>query len=289
MTTSRQLLAFYGLKWNPFTPDVPVEGLLATPPIEHFAWRLEQMIGDGGFALVTGEPGTGKSVALRLLAHRLSRLRDVAVEVLSRPQSGSADFYRELGDLFNVKLSPHNRWCGFKALRERWKTHLDSTLLRPVLLIDEAQAMAPAVLTELRILSSATFDTAHYLTVVLSGDGRLTDLFRHEDLVPLATRIRTRLALAHASPQELLALLTHAVTAAGNAGLMTKPLMQALTEHAAGNARILMTMAGELLLEGLAREQAQLDEKLYLEVFQVPGGSAETGKRRATPRRAVAR
>jgi type II secretory pathway predicted ATPase ExeA len=286
--TSHRLLAFYGLKWNPFTPDVPIEGLLATPPIEHFAWRVEQLVAEGGFALISGEPGTGKSVALRLLAHRLGRLRDVAVGVLSRPQSGTADFYRELGDLFNVKLSPHNRWCGFKALRERWKAHLESTLSRPVLLVDEAQAMAPAVLTELRVLSSAQFDTAHYLTVVLSGDSRLNDLFRHEDLVPLATRIRTRLALAHASPQELLALLSHAISAAGNTSLMTKPLMHGLAEHAAGNARILMTMAGELLMEGLAREQAQLDEKLYLEVFQVPGGNGDRGKRRTAARREVA-
>ncbi len=288
--TPNRLLAFYGLKWNPFAPDVPVEGLLTTPRLEHFAWRVEQLVADGGFALITGDPGTGKSVALRLLAHRLGRLRDVVVGVLSRPQSGAADFYRELGELFSVKLSPHNRWGGFKALRERWKAHLDSTLLRPVLLIDEAQAMAPSVLGELRILTSAHFDTASYLTIVLSGDGRLSELFRHEDLLPLATRIRTRLVMEYAHRDELLALLKHAITAAGNATLMTEPLMHTLTEHAAGNGRVLMTMAGELLVEGLAREQAQLDEKLYLEVFQVPGRATEDkGKRRAAAPRAVAR
>ena len=288
--TPNRLLAFYGLKWNPFAPDVPVEGLMATARLEHFTWRVEQMVADGGFALITGDPGTGKSVALRLLAHRLARLRDVVVGVVSRPQSGAADFYRELGELFNVKLSPHNRWGGFKALRERWKAHLDSTLLRPVLLIDEAQAMVPSVLAELRILSSAHFDTANYLTVVLSGDGRLTELFRHEDLLALATRIRTRLVMDYAHRDELLALLKHAIAAAGNANLMTEPLMHTLTEHAAGNGRVLMTMAGELLVEGLAREQAQLDERLYLEVFQVPARPAEDkGKRRAAAARAVTR
>jgi general secretion pathway protein A len=290
--TPNRLLSFYGLKWNPFAPDVPVEGLMPTPRREHFAWRVEQLVADGGFALITGDSGTGKSVALRLLAERLARLRDVVVGVLSRPQSGVPDFYRELGELFNVKLSPHNRWRGFRALRERWKAHLDSTLLRPVLLIDEAQAMVPAVLSELRILSSAHFDTAHFLTVVLSGDGRLTELFRHEDLVPLATRIRTRLVMDYASREELLALLTHAITAAGNQSLMTEPLMHTLTEHAAGNCRILMTMAGELLVEGLAREQDQLDEKLYLEVFQVPARAAQDNrksKRRAATPRAAAR
>lgn len=293
-TTPSQLLTFYGLKWNPFAPGAPVEGLRSTRALEHFAWRVEHLIDDGGFALITGDPGTGKSVALRLLAARLSRLRDVAVGVLCRPQSGLCDFYRELGELFNVSMAPRNRWGGFKALRERWRAHVDSTLLRPVLLIDEAQAMAPAVLSELRMLSSAEFDTVSYLAVILCGDGRLTDLFRHEDLVPLASRIRTRLTMEYATREELLAILEHVIAEAGNANLMTEPLRHALAEHAAGNCRMLMTMAGELLLEGLAREQIPLDETLYFEVFQVPDGAGDRDRRRRSDqggngRRAAAR
>ena len=69
---SKKLLAQWGLKWNPFSPELPGEALLATPKIEHFAWRVEQLVQEGGFALVTGESGTGKSVALRIVAGRLS-------------------------------------------------------------------------------------------------------------------------------------------------------------------------------------------------------------------------
>lgn len=286
--TPSQLLSFYGLKWNPFAPDVPIEGLCSTQAIEHFAWRVEHLVNDGGFALITGDCGTGKSVALRLLGERLSRLRDVVVGVLSRPQSGLCDFYRELGELFNVNMAPRNRWGGFKALRERWRAHVESTLLRPVLLVDEAQAMAPAVLSELRMLSSAEFDTASYLTVVLGGDGRLTDLFRHEDLVPLAGRIRTRLTMEYATRDELLSMLEHVIAEAGNASLMTEALRHALTEHAAGNCRMLMSMANELLVEGLAREQTPLDEKLYLEVFELPASTVKDqnkSRRRAAGRR----
>jgi len=58
-------------------------------------------------------------VALRIVALRLAALRDIMVGVLERPQSKTLDFYRELGDIFAVKLAPHNRWGGFKALRER--------------------------------------------------------------------------------------------------------------------------------------------------------------------------
>ncbi|HTP30335.1 MAG TPA: AAA family ATPase [Anaeromyxobacteraceae bacterium] len=235
--------------------------------IESFAWRVEQLVQEGGFALISGESGTGKSVALRIVAERLATLRDVAVGVLQRPQSKSADFYRELGDIFAVKLSPSNRWGGFKALRERWKAHVASSRIKPVLLVDEAQEMDSEVLSELRLLSSADFDATSLLTVVLSGDGRLLERLRQEALVPLGTRIRTRLPTEAASREELFELLSHALSKAGNAKLMTTELMDALVDHCAGNYRLLMTMGAELLAYGLAHEAAQLDEKFYLELF----------------------
>ena len=265
---AKKLLSLWGLKWNPFSPELPGEALLVTAPIEHFAWRVEQLVQEGGFALVSGESGTGKSVALRIVAMRLSALRDVVVGVLERPQSKNADFYRELGDIFSVKLRPSNRWGGFKALRQRWKTHVASSHIKPVLLIDEAQEMDPDVLNELRILSSADFDATSLLTVILAGDGRLLDRLRHEDLVPLGTRIRTRLKMEPASREELFELLQHALTRAGNATLMTPELMDTLVDHSAGNYRLLMTMSAELLAYGMTREVDQLDEKLYLELFQ---------------------
>ena len=265
---SKKLLALYGLKWNPFSPELPSDGLLLTAKIEHFAWRVEQLVQEGGFALISGESGTGKSVALRIVAHRLSALRDVMVGVIERPQSKSADFYRELGEIFGVKLAAHNRWGGFKALRERWKAHVASSLIRPVLLIDEAQEMSADVLGELRILSSADFDATSLLTVVLSGDGRLVELLRQEDLVPLGTRIRTRLVTEAAPRDELLELLRHALSKAGNATLMTEQLMDTLVDHSSGNYRLLMNMGGELLAYGMANEIPQLDEKCYMEAFQ---------------------
>jgi type II secretory pathway predicted ATPase ExeA len=265
---TKKLLSLWGLKWNPFSPELPSDALLATAKIDHFAWRVEQLVQEGGFALISGESGTGKSVALRIIALRLSALRDVAVGVLERPQSKSADFYRELGDIFSVKLSPSNRWGGFRALRERWRSHVATSRIKPVLLVDEAQEMDPEVLSELRILSSADFDATSLLTVVLSGDGRLLELLRHEDLIPLGTRIRARLRTEPASREELLGLLSHALAKAGNASLMTAELMDTLVDHAAGNYRLLMTMGAELLAYGMTHEVEQLDEKFYLEVFQ---------------------
>jgi general secretion pathway protein A len=279
---NQKLLALYGLKWNPFAPELPTEAIYVSPKLENFCWRIEHaQIREGGFAMIHGDPGTGKSVALRLLADRLARLPDVTVGVISHPQSNLADLYRELGDVFAVPLRPHNRWGGFKALRERWLAHLETTHRRVVLLIDEAQEMSPAALCELRLMASARFDSQPLLCVVLAGDARLIDKLRREELIPLGSRIRTRLATEHASREELLASLTHLLAGAGNASLMTPQLRHTLCDHAAGNYRILTTMAAELLAAAAQRDLPQLDEKLYLEVFAQPEAPA--------PRRSAAR
>ena len=208
-------------------------------------------------------------MALRILAGRLSALRDVTVGVLERPQSKTADFYRELGDIFAVKLAPHNRWGGFKALREGWRSHMASARIpagAPGRRSPGDGRRSPGRVPP----SSADFDATALLTVVLSGDGRLLDMLRQEQLVPLGTRIRTRLVTEAASREELLELLRHALATAGNVTLMTAELMDTLVDHSAGNYRLLMIMSAELLAHGMAHDVAQLDEKCYLEVFQ-PG------------------
>ncbi|AGA31835.1 General secretion pathway protein A [Thioalkalivibrio nitratireducens DSM 14787] len=277
-----KLLALYGLKWNPFATEIPIEALYVPARVEDFYWRIEQgLIREGGFAMVHGDPGTGKSAVLRLIAERLARLPDLTVAAIHHPQSHLADFYREMGDLFGVPLRPHNRWGGFKALRENWFAHLDTTRRRAVLLIDEAQEMSPAVLSELRLMASARFDSQTLLCVVLAGDARLPEKLRREELIPLGSRIRTRLVTEAASRDELQACLQHLLDTAGNASLMTPALQHTLCDHAVGNYRMLTTLAAELLAVAAQRDLPQLDEKLYLDVF--------APNEKPIPRRAAAR
>jgi general secretion pathway protein A len=192
---------------------------------------------------------------------------DVVVGVMERPQSSLSDFYREMGTLFEVSLSPANRYGGFKALRERWQNHIKSTLFRPVLLIDEAQEMMTACLNEIRLLGSAQFDSKCLLTTVLSGDIRLPERFRNAALISLGSRMQVRHLLQPYTRQDLLNYLDHALIQAGAPHLMNQTLKETLVDHAAGNLRLLNTMAAELLSTGAQRQLRQLDEKLFLEVF----------------------
>jgi general secretion pathway protein A len=134
-----------------------------------------------------------------------------------------------------------------------------------VLLVDEAQEMQPGVLAELRLLASTDLDSYILLTTVLAGDGRLAERLRTDDFLPLASRMRVRLAIDRASPQELQDCLRHALQQAGAPTLMTQEVIAALCDHAQGNPSALMIMAGELLELAAQREARQIDETLSFE------------------------
>jgi general secretion pathway protein A len=243
----KKLLALFGLKWNPFQADLPVDTLWLPPAMDSFFYRLD----------------------------------NVVVGVMGRPQSSLGDFYREMGDIFGVNLSPANRYGGFKSLRERWQKHTRNTLCKPVLLIDEAQEMFSVCLNELRLLGSANFDSQCLLTTVLCGDTRLPERFRNEALVSLGSRIKLRMTLEAYDRNILLEYLEHGLAQAGALHLMTAGLMETLVDHAAGNLRVLNNMAAELLLSAAQKELKQLDEKLFLEAFslQQPMKKRKTGQR----------
>jgi general secretion pathway protein A len=117
-----------------------------------------------------------------------------------------------------------------------------------ILLVDEGQELLPSV-----------------LTVVLAGDGRLTEKLRHDDLRPLDSRIRLRLTMDTVTGEELNVCLNHLLEKAGNTTLMTAALKSAICDHALGNYR------ANLLTVAVERDLPQLDEKLYFEVFAPEG------------------
>ena len=214
----------------------------------------------------------------------LKQRRDVTVAHLDRPQSKMADFYRELADAFPVSVGASNRWGGFRMLRERCRSSIESKLLRPVLLIDEAQEIPEAVMSEIRILTSDDFDSRSLLTVVFAGDSRLQANLATPEMLPIESRLRVKVTLQAQATPELTRAMQELCAKAGNPNLMTPGLMPTLADHAHGNFRSLMHIANELLAEAYERKADKIDEKLYMEVMssRTPATQRSSEGRRKT-------
>jgi general secretion pathway protein A len=262
----KKLQALYGAKWNPFSPELPLEALQTFPAFDRFCYRVEDQVMDGGFAACMGEPGLGKSVVLRMLSNRFSQMPNVIVGEFTRPQSSINDFYRELADLFRIPFSVSNRYSGHQSLRNKWRSHIETTLLRPVLLIDEAQALNEAVINEIKSLSSEHFDSKMLITVILAGDLRLAELLETPELKPIDSRLRYRLALLPRDTEDLEEVLKESLRRAGSPTMMTPELIRTLADKSMGNIRTLMKLANDCLVEGVRLEIPKLDEKLFLEL-----------------------
>lgn len=265
----KRIVAQYGLKWNPFNHSIPTEGIYLEESLKQFCWQVESLVMEGGFALITGNVGTGKSVALRWIATKLSEIDEVVVGELVRPQSNIADFYRELGDIFQLPLQVSNRFASYKALRDKWHSYIESTHFRPVLLIDEAQEMHPSVLSELRLISARKYDSNSILTVILCGDERLPEKFRSPELLPLGSRIRLRHHTEHHSKEKFAEILKELMVQAGNGSLMTDELISILSEKSMGNYRAMIQMANSILSEGIRSEASQLDAQIFFNLFDI--------------------
>ena len=276
-------LARFGLSFHPFATALPPGACQITTEMAHVLGRCDHLVTSGGFALIVGDAGTGKSTLLRCLQARLGEHTDLVTGVLTRPQASVADFYRELGSLFGVALAPSNRWAGARVLRERWQSHWGASHQRPVLIVDEAQEMHTAVLGELRLLATAELDAVTLLSVILAGDARLGELLQARELLPLASRIRVHHRTAAATIPDLILLLEHLLTRAGNPTLMTDGLKRSLAEHACGNRRSLIFLGDQLVEAALADPACdRLDEQLFTRVVRpsTVGAATTAGRTR---------
>jgi len=263
---TRKILNLYGLKFNPFDTDKPTSAIYISERLTKEIWWIENLVMDGGIAAVIGDPGTGKSSFLRFLVDHLEKIPDAHVVHLDRPQSSLGDFYSELGNIFGLDLKVSFRWGSFRTLRKKWSQHIQTTLLRPVLVIDEAQLMNPPTLTELRLLSSEKFDSHKLLTVVLAGNKRLHNKLASPELLPLKSRIRPCITFDAVPTEDMQRMLEHILEKSGNSNLMTDSLIKLLSEHSCGNPRTMMQEAADLLLAAAQQEKEILDESLFYDV-----------------------
>jgi hypothetical protein len=186
--------------------------------------------------------------------------------VICRSAVHSGNYRRKLRGPFARLLGEEHRWrfslcCSRSGCRKRKKP-------------PSLRFLGPkAYLGAMRLLSSTRLDSHVLLTVVLAGDRRLIERFRTDEFLPLASRMRVRLALERVKPEELRDVLKHALLKAGAAQLMTPELIDVLCDHAQGNLRALMNMAGELLSLAAERQARQIDEKLFLEAYAPPASA----------------
>jgi len=210
---------FFGLNEKPFsiTPD-PRYLFLSERHGEALAHLVYGVTESGGFIQLTGEVGTGKTTLCRtLLLNRVPTNADVAVVL--NPQLSPLEFLEAICEELGIKVPKRKE--SIKALIDALNRHLLAAHAdgrRTILVVDEAQNLAPEVLEEVRLLTNLETSKQKLLQIILIGQPELRELLARNDLRQLAQRITGSYHLEPLSAEETGQYIEHRLKVAGALG-----------------------------------------------------------------------
>ncbi|OAN19034.1 general secretion pathway protein GspA [Photobacterium jeanii] len=193
---------FFGITEVPFSIVPSARFLYLSDRHREALTHLLNGLGDGGgFGLLTGEVGTGKTTVLRALIARLTQETQVAV--ILNPTLSAQELLASVCDELGLSYADN---ASYKVLMDTIYQHLllnHSEGRQTLLLIDEAQHLMPDVLEQLRLLTNLETESRKLLKVVLIGQPELQQLLQQERLRQLAQRITSRYHLLALTPKEV--------------------------------------------------------------------------------------
>ncbi|TKB51438.1 AAA family ATPase [Ferrimonas sediminicola] len=260
---------FYGLAESPFSiaPN-PAFLFLSGRHREALAHLTYGLGENGGFVLLTGEVGTGKTTVSRSLLKQLPENTDTAF--ILNPALTELELLATLCDELAIPYDPAPT---LKQLTDKISAFLlanHQAGRNTVMIIDEAQHLKPEVLEQLRLLTNLETDTRKLLQVILIGQPELQELLQRRELRQLAQRITARYHLLPLTKEEVSHYVQHRLQVAGRAQpLFKSAAIRALHQYSGGVPRVINLLCERALMGGYAHQ------KIYLGRREVEAAAAE--------------
>jgi len=234
---------------------------------ERFAWLLQAP----GVGLITGEPGVGKTAALRQLTRNLNPHRHLAVY---QPETdfGRLDLYRGLARALGVEPG-YRRAQVWRDLKDRILELGDGRQVLPVWIIDEAQNLPPEFFRDLPAFLNFAFDARDMMTIWLVGHPVLAQTLERAPYAALHSRIQVRIQLRPILERERFAsLIQHAMKSAGcSHTLITDSGLEILRQASKGLPRQAGRILNNALRLAVPRGLNHLpDDLLQLAIAEMP-------------------
>jgi len=233
----------------------------------------------GGFVLITGEVGTGKTTLLRNLVRQTPEDLDVAF--ILNPRLTVRELLETLCDELGVPVRHEGQDPStVKGFIDPLNRHLLATHQSgrsTVVIIDEAQNLSPAVLEQIRLLTNLETNERKLLRIILLGQPELTELLARPELRQLGQRITARYHLSQLSREDTFAYVVHRLSRAGGSPhLFTRRALGRLHAISGGVPRLINSIADRALLgayvEGRDRVSARIVNRAAAEVLGRPVG-----------------
>lgn len=256
---------FFGLTSAPFSIAPNPDFLYLSPRHAEALAHLRYGLGDaGGFVLLTGEVGTGKTTVSRCLLQELDENAEVAF--ILNPTLSELELLAAICDELKIRYKKSDaslKLLGDKIKQRLLKNHQLGK--QTLLIIDEAQHLQPAVLEQLRLLTNLETNTRKLLQVILIGQPELQELLKRNDLRQLAQRITARYHLLPLNQHEVQQYVSYRLKVAGcERPIFNDAAIKKLYQLSGGIPRLVNLMADRALLAAYSQQQALVNDKLVL-------------------------
>ncbi|MGZ9899167.1 ExeA family protein [Shewanella gaetbuli] len=254
--------AFYGLNDNPFSIAPNPHYMFLSERHREALVHLTYGLGEtGGFVLLTGEVGTGKTTVSRCLLQQLPENTDTAF--ILNPSLTEQELLATLCDELKITYGDNPSIKQLTDLLSQYLLANHQNGRNTVLIIDEAQHLRSEVLEQLRLLTNLETDTKKLLQVILIGQPELQQLLKRQDLRQLAQRITARYHLLPLNQQELALYVQHRLQVAGrHEPLFTAKSIKRLHHYSGGIPRLTNLLCERALMAGFGLSKVPIDHKM---------------------------
>jgi type II secretory pathway predicted ATPase ExeA len=263
----REALGFFGLHREPFGKSFAVDEMWIEPSREAAVTRLVSAAQARQHALVTGEPGVGKTVAVRALDARLPAAHHKVVYVWN-VSVGRRDFYRHLS--LALGFEPKGTAAAvFEAIQRELRNGWVEHRVHPVLVIDEAHCLPDATLQHLHVLTNFDMDSNPLLSLVLVGLPELKDRLKLGVNRSLLTRLGAHVEIGRTTPEDTAAFVRNRLERAGAKGdLFATDAMTVAHELTAGVPRVVASLADAALRLGADKQERLISRATVRQAWQ---------------------
>ncbi|HKN18637.1 MAG TPA: AAA family ATPase [Dissulfurispiraceae bacterium] len=267
---------YFGLTETPFSiaPD-PHYLYMSEFHREALAHLLYGIESDGGFVLLTGEVGTGKTTVCRCLIEQLPDTIDAAL--ILNPKLNSQELLATLCDELGISYSEGA--IGIKIFVDMINAHLLDSYAKgrkTVLIIDEAQNLSSDVLEQIRLLTNLETNERKLLQIIMLGQPELREKLEQPELKQLAQRITARYHLGPLSRNDIPAYIARRLRVAGTQStLFSASAIKALYGFSGGIPRLINIVCDRALLGAFAEGRKGVDSTVLIRAAREVFGKGE--------------